>query len=106
MIPDNMTRYPTRLRSCLLTAIFCLLAVSAVQAHTPPPIYLTSDLNSEELLLTCVIGEELFKDWLGIDPAGWEELDEDLSVRGFIKTAALSEMLEHLRSNTIKPATA
>ena len=30
----------------------------------------------------------------------WEELDEDLSVKGFIKTAALNEMLEHLQSPT------
>jgi len=28
----------------------------------------------------------------------WDELDEDLSVKGFIKTAALNEMLDHLQS--------
>ena len=27
----------------------------------------------------------------------WEELDEDLSVKGFIKTAAINEMIEHLQ---------
>ena len=32
----------------------------------------------------------------------WSELDEDLSVKGFIKTVALNEMLEHLESRSDK----
>ena len=28
----------------------------------------------------------------------WEDLDEDLSVKGFIETAAINEMLEHLKA--------
>jgi len=28
----------------------------------------------------------------------WEELNEDLSVKGFIETAAINEMLEHLQT--------
>ena len=32
----------------------------------------------------------------------WDELDEDLSVKGFIKTAAINVMLEHLQSPTHK----
>ncbi len=59
---------------CLVTCAIGLLAPTPVLAHTPPPVYLTSELDSEELLITCVIGEELFKDWLGFDPADWEDL--------------------------------
>jgi hypothetical protein len=32
----------------------------------------------------------------------WGELDEDLSVKGFIKTTAINEMLEHLQSPPYK----
>ena len=32
----------------------------------------------------------------------WTELDEDLSVKGFIKTAAIKEMLEHLQTPVLK----
>ncbi|NJK86460.1 MAG: DUF2442 domain-containing protein [Bacteroidales bacterium] len=37
---------------------------------------------------------ELISHGIGVT---WEELDEDLSVKGFIKTAAINEMLEHLQ---------
>ncbi len=30
----------------------------------------------------------------------WKELDEDLSVKGFIHQAAINEMLEHLQTST------
>jgi len=32
----------------------------------------------------------------------WEEINEDLSLKGFIETAAINEMLEHLQINKIK----
>ncbi len=38
---------------------------------------------------------ELISNGIGVS---WKELDEDLSVKGFIKTVALNEMLEHLQS--------
>jgi hypothetical protein len=69
------------LRSCLAVAAG-LLAARAALAHTPPPVYLTSELNSEELVLTCVVGEDLFKDWLSFDPGGFAELPkEDAAAR-------------------------
>jgi energy-converting hydrogenase Eha subunit G len=32
----------------------------------------------------------------------WGEINEDLSLKGFIETAAINEMLEHLQINKIK----
>ena len=32
----------------------------------------------------------------------WKELDEDISIKGFIKTSAINEMLEHLQSTVHK----
>jgi hypothetical protein len=42
---------------------------------------------------------KLIGDGIGIT---WDELDEDLSVKGFIKTTAINVMLEHLQSPTNK----
>ncbi len=53
-------------------------------------------------------GEEQLTKWkltgngVGIT---WPELDEDLSVKGFIKNTAIKEMLEHLRSPVPKNKT-
>jgi len=33
----------------------------------------------------------------------WEDLDEDLSVKGFIQTVAINDMLEHLQSSADDP---
>lgn len=46
--------------------------------------------------------ESQLQNWQLIDQGvgvTWEELDEDLSVKGFIKTAAINEMLEHLAAS-------
>ncbi len=40
---------------------------------------------------------QLINNGIGIT---WENLDEDLSVKGFIQMVAMSEMLEHLQSST------
>jgi len=48
--------------------------------------------NATELQLN---NWQLINNGIGIS---WKELNEDLSVRGFIKSAALNEMLEHLQS--------
>ena len=45
--------------------------------------------------------EEQLSDWRLIGGGigvSWEELNEDLSVKGFIETAAINEMLEHLQT--------
>lgn len=39
---------------------------------------------------------ELISNGIGIT---WKNLDEDLSVKGFIQTVAINEMLEHLQSS-------
>ncbi|MGM0620030.1 MAG: DUF2442 domain-containing protein [Bacteroidota bacterium] len=33
----------------------------------------------------------------------WENLNEDLSVKGFIQTVAINDMLEHLEASVISP---
>ena len=35
----------------------------------------------------------------------WDELNEDLSVKGFIKTAAINEMIDQLKASTRRKKT-
>jgi hypothetical protein len=64
-------------RAVVPTLLLLALAPAAALAHTPPPVYVTAEINDEEMVVACVIGEQLFKNWLGFEAEGWPDLNEE-----------------------------